>query len=414
MRQAKVMSIRNTSNLLLAVDKDMINQTHIIETELQPLQDNEVRLKVNKFALTSNTVTYGKIGTQFGYYNFYPSAPNPWGCVPAIGWASVVESKVASIPVGGKYFGWYPMSQYCTVEAAPSHSGFRDIGVHRKDNAQVYTEYIRSDVDPFRDTNLITSGGNETEVLASEDDYDDRQAILRGLFLTSFLADEYFKDIADELAYYNAKSVIIVSASSKTALGIAQRLFNKNKITTNAGGERLNVIGVTSASNEDFVKSTGFYDQTVTYDSIGDSICSTDSAVIIDMSGNWKVIQSIHEHLGNHIQHSMSIGLSHHDSGFAPKSLIFPGPKPTLFFAPSEVARRLQEWGPKEFHSRSKEALSSFITGSKGWMDVKLVHGVDSVQTEWLNAHDGKIPPNVGMMASMHMHDLPYSTSTSS
>ena len=394
-------TLRNASNLLLAVDKNEINKTHILDSELQPLQENEIRLKINKFALTSNTVTYGKIGTQFGYFDFYPYDPSAstkpapasssWGYVPAIGWASVVESKVSNIPTGGKYFGWYPMSQYCTVQATPTQNGFRDIGKHRKENAHVYTEHIRADVDPFRDNNLI---GNQEE----EDDYDDRQAILRGLFLTSFLADEYFVDKAN---YFGAKSVIIVSASSKTALGIAQRIFDKNTVVPD--DQRLHVIGVTSARNEAFVKSTGFYDQTVTYDSIGDdSICQNTAAVIIDMSGNWKVIQALHEHIGQNIQYSMAIGLSHHDAGVAPKSLVLPGPSPTLFFAPSEVARRLKEWGPKVFHQHSKEALTSFIGGSKSWMEIQHVHGVSAVQREWLNAHDGNILPSVGMMASMH------------
>lgn len=55
--------------------------------------------------------------------------------------------------------------------------------------------------------------------------------------------------------YFGAKSVIIVSASSKTALGIAQRLSNKNKAIGNKS-KRLHVIGVTSTTNAHFVAST--------------------------------------------------------------------------------------------------------------------------------------------------------------
>lgn len=140
----------------------------------------------------------------------------------------------------------------------------------------------------------------------------------------------------------------------------------------------------------------------MTYNSISTSISNTDDAVVIDMSGNWKVIEEIHRHLGDHVKHSMAIGLSHHDSGFAPKSLVMPGPPPSFFFAPSEVARRLKEWGPREFQLQSSAALSSFITGSKAWMEIAHAHGVEAVHREWLNAHNGDIPPNVGVIASMH------------
>jgi hypothetical protein len=380
---------RSLGNATLIVKKDNIGETKILETLLEPLRNGEVRLKVDKFALTANTVTYGKIGTQFGYFDFYPLKEPSWGCVPAIGWATVVESSLSTIPVGGKHFGWYPMSKYCTVEAKASKSGFRDIGSHRSQNAQIYVEHTRTDLDPFRDIEALNNGSIDSN------DYDDRQAILRGLFLTSFLADEFLADTD----YCGAKSVIIVSASSKTALGIAQRIAAKKGSEKGSG---LKVIGVTSTGNADFVRSTHLYDQTVTYDSIEASVSPEDDAVVIDMSGNWKVIESIHKHLGDRIKYSMAIGLSHHDSGYAPKSVILPGPKPALFFAPTEVARRLKEWGPADFHKRSKQALSVFQQGSIGWMDIAHVNGMYDVQKEWMNAYNGKIPPNTGMIASMH------------
>ena len=378
------------SNILFAVDKNKINLTKTFENELQPLKNNEIRLKVEKFALTSNTITYGKIGTKFGYYDFYPlSSSSHWGCVPAIGWASVVESNMAGISCGGQYFGWYPMSKYCTIEASPSRTGFSDVGKHRKLNAQVYKDHIRTDLDPFRDSALA---------IENACDYDDRQAILRGLFLTSFLADEY---LMDEEKYYGAKHVIIVSASSKTALGIAQRLAMKNK--TKNVSDKHNIIGVTSEGNASFVKETGYYHQTITYDAIGTLSTSGDSVVVIDMSGNWRVIKDIHEQVGGeHVKHSMAIGMSHHDSEVAPKTSSIPGPQPALFFAPAEVTRRLREWGPDAFHCHAKDALTSFVNGSRTWMEVEHVYGLSSMKDCWLKVYNGKVAPNIGLIASLH------------
>ena len=100
-----------------------------------------------------------------------------WGFVPAIGWATIEESYNDDIPVGGKYFGWFPMAQYVTIKAQAKKNGFRDIGEHRKKHAPVYVDFTRTDADPYYCDPTV--------------DGEDRQAILRGLFLTSFLANEF-------------------------------------------------------------------------------------------------------------------------------------------------------------------------------------------------------------------------------
>ena len=84
-----------------------------------------------------------------------------------------------------------------------------------------------------------------------------RHALLRGLFVTGFLADAFFA--AD--TYRGAEQAIVLSASSKTAIGYAASA----KLT---GGVRL--VGVTSSGNVDFVRGVGYYDEVVTYDQLAD------------------------------------------------------------------------------------------------------------------------------------------------
>ena len=150
--------------------------------------------------------------------------------------------------------------------------------------------YVAADRDPYYD---------------GAADGEDRHALLRVLFLTGFLADEFFADCggAGGDAYFGAEQVIVLSASSKTAIGFAQRAAKR------AG---LAVVGLTSASNVAFVESLGFYDIVRTYDDVGR--LPRVPSVIIDMAGNPSVIAEVHAHLGDGVRHSMMVGRSHHDA----------------------------------------------------------------------------------------------------
>ena len=215
---------------------------------------------------------------------------------------------------------------------------------------------------------------------------------MRGLFLTSFLADEYLADAR----YFGASTVIIVSASSKTAMGLAQRLSTRKH---NTG---IRVLGLTSDSNTSFVRSTGFYDEVISYDNVG-SLSSIQSVIVVDMAGNWRLIDDIHNLLEDQIKYSMSIGFSHHEGGAAPKKRIIKGPEPKLFFAPGEVVRRAKEWGPAEYQKRAQSALDTFVKGSCSWMTVKHFNGPEAVQSQWALVYGGKASPSLGIIASMNI-----------
>ena len=290
-------------------------------------------------------MTYATVGDKFGYWDFPPSdEPSEWGRVPAIGWATIQESKVSSISSGGRYFGWQPMSQYLSVAAVPRYNGFRDCGHHRSKHAYVYVDFVRTDLDPY--------------YVDSSVDGEDRQALLRGLFITAFLADEFLKD----MNYFDAKSIVIVSASRKTALGLSQRLQSKKSIT---------------------------------------SISGHNKAIVIDMSGNRPVIELIHKHLQNKIQYSMAIGFSHHNTHSAPLGGLVLDCEPKLFFAPSDLIRRSKEWGHDGYEQRARTALETFLHSSHRWMDINRVIGPNDVQSAWKRLYRGELSPKSGLMASM-------------
>ena len=359
-----------TTNSILEVNRAAPGETRLVAPDLAPLADGMVRLRVDRFAITANNITYASIGDMLGYWNFFPTGDPSWGRVPAMGWAEVAESAHPDIEVGARYYGWFPMAQYLDLQATPTGDGLRDDGAHRADHAPVYRSYVDTRRDPMYD---------------SGEDAEDRHALLRGLFLTGFLADEFFAD-SD---YFGASSAIVLSASSKTAIGFAQRASERG-----LGA----IIGVTSAANAEFVRSLGWYDDVLTYDALA-ALPAGGGAVVIDMAGNSAVLAAVHEHFGDRLAHSMIVGMSHHDT--EPVE-VTAGPTPSFFFAPTEVSRRLEQWGRADYQRRSADALRDFVRGSERWLSVERSSGPEAAEATYHEVFDGTVPPATGRVVSLH------------
>lgn len=371
--------------MILEVNRKNIGETRLVEANEVPIEDGQVRLSIDRFAITANNITYAVFGDMLGYWDFFPTVPSrdntEWGRVPAMGWATITESRNDDLPVGGRYYGWYPMASSAVFTSTATPDGFRDDGEHRAAHARVYRTYVSSLVDP------MYPSPNEG-IDGSIDDGEDRHVLLRGLGLTGFLAEEFFADGAGSgEAYFGTSRVVVLSASSKTALGFADRAHRR---------EGIEVVGVTSAGNREMVEASGFYDVVVSYDEI-DSIETDGGAVSIDMAGNPDALRAVHEHFGNGLAHSMTVGRSHHDAEPSSKEPML-GPKPELFFAPSEVARRIEDWGREDYAQRCADAIAAFAVTSKEWLTVEYRAGADGAVSAWTDVHAGSVSPNVGLV----------------
>ena len=364
-------------NTMLEMDRSDLSSTRLVDESMGGLAQGAVRLRVDRFAVTANTITYAVMGDMLGYWDFYP-ADGVWGRVPAMGWADVVVSNNPDIEVGGRYYGWFPMAKFVDVLVTATADGMRDDGEHRLAHAAVYRSFSQTTKDPL--------------CVASTED-EDRHALLRGLFATGYLADEFF---ADE-DYYGADDIIVLSASSKTAIGFAQCAAERGRRT----------IGVTSPGNVEFVRAVGFYDLVVTYTDV-EALAGAGpdgeegTAVSIDMAGDSMVLSRVHDLLGDRLRYSMTIGMSHHD---APRVEVTAGPTPTLFFAPTEMARRSKQWGRQQYQERLSISLGAFVEGSRGWLRVDQEHGGAAAQETWENVYRGRVAPSVGKIVSLHGSD---------
>jgi len=100
-------------------DKADITQHRLVETPVNTIGDNEVLVKVDRFAFTANNITYAVMGDQLKYWQFFP--PNgdeaqKWGIIPAWGFADVIESNSNELPIGERLFGCFPPANELVIK----------------------------------------------------------------------------------------------------------------------------------------------------------------------------------------------------------------------------------------------------------------------------------------------------------
>lgn len=184
-----------------AVDRKNFRSTRWLDRKAAPLNSGQVRVRIDRFALTSNNITYAAFGESMHYWDFFPSGDGAFGCVPVWGFATVSESHHEGVPAGARLYGYFPMADEVGLEpVAVSGHGFDDGAAHRRELAKVYNHYLFC-----ADDSMYRS---EHESLI---------ALLRPLFATSFLIDDFLA----ENAFFGARSILVSSASSKTAYGLA-------------------------------------------------------------------------------------------------------------------------------------------------------------------------------------------------
>jgi hypothetical protein len=345
------------------IDRTDFRRTQVVDDPTGPedLADGQVLMALNRFAFTANNISYAVSGDLIGYWRFFPTQ-EPWIRLPVMGYGDVVASRHPAIPAGGRVFGFFPMGDHLVIDAVPNAAGFVDRSPHRHNDPGVYTSFlwVEADADP------------ETS---------DRALLLRGLFLTSYLADDFLAD--HDL--FGASQVVVVSASSKTAIALAFQLHQRPGVA---------VVGVTSPRNAGFVEGLGLYDTVVTYDDL--SSIDAMPTVVVDMSGDNAVVAGIHRHLGDAVMHSMAIGATHWEDLGGDHDI--PGPAPQFFFAPSQITKRTHEWGDVEFAQRSGAALDAFVADSHRWMVVDHASGAAGIAQVYNDTIEGRIAPNRGQI----------------
>ena len=340
---------------------------------LRELPDGGVRAKIERFAFTANNVTYAVTGERLGYWQFFPPGGDDtdgWGMMPVWGFATVVESKASDVPVGDRLFGYFPPAKY--LDMTPTRvtdERIIDGATHRAKLPPAYNSYSRVNAEPGYDRAL-----------------DDLRMLLWPLHITSFC----LWDALRNKDWYGAKQVVIVSASSKTSIGLAYALADDAAAPV--------AIAITSERNFDFVKRLKLYEQSVTYQTLSE-IDAAIPTVIVDMSGNREVLGRLHAHLGDNMKRCINVGLTHWDDKNAGDGLI--AERSEIFFAPSHIQQRVKDWGPDGFAKKTASFMHQTAAKSQSWLKLRKIDGLAGLADVYGDVCAGRIPADQGLIIEL-------------
>ena len=350
------------------IDRRDIRKADLVDVPASEVMDGQAELRLRRFAMTANNMTYALLGNHFltaraapGYFEYFPTVANK-GLLPVWGIAEVEASRSPDVPQGARVYGFLPLASHWIVTPSQvSQRSFTDRTAHRGGMPTVYNHYTFVD---------------------RASDFDESQShlwvVFRPLLRTGYM-------IADQLRshdYHGADDVIVLSASSKTALITAHCLRHMN--------QDIGLVGMTSKRNVDYVAETGVYDRALCYEDVGE-LDGEKNSVLLDLAGDGKLLYRIHDHLGEGLRHSLSVGKTHWNAPRARREL--PGPRPESFFAPSAIAERVATWGLEEVRRRFALAWSSFMPEARRFIEVHIGHGRHNVPTIYRLLRQGDISP---------------------
>jgi hypothetical protein len=339
------------------VVRDDLTRTRTVQRDLPALAEGQVLAAVDSFGFTANNISYAVFGDVLGYWGFFPSE-GEWGQIPTWGFADVVASAHDDVAVGTRLFGYFPMASHLVLSpGAVDATSLFDAAEHRSALPPAYNSYRLVGGDPLYDP-----------------DREDEQMLLWPLFFTAFVLDRFLG--ANDV--FGATTVVLSSASSKTALATAHCLAERGGLT---------VVGLTSPANVEVVDAVGRFDRVLAYDRIDTLV--PEAAVYVDFAGDTAVRAAVHTRYGDHLAHSAMVGGTHWDQT-APAEV--PGPAPVFFFAPGHWDAAAEAELP--------DAWRGFVSGLDDWLRIEHRSGVDAVEAAYLDTLAGRIDPAVGLVLS--------------
>jgi len=352
----------------LLIARDELSNTVFREFPVPEPGPGEALLRVDRVGVTANNVTYGRLGDSLRYWSFFPAAEG-WGRVPLWGFADVEASNAGGVEVGTRVYGYLPTSSHLIVRPDITDLGFKDRSEHRVELPGTYNIYA------------ATSSDN---AYRAEDE--DLHILYRPLFITSVMLDDFLADND----FFGAEAVLVSSASSKTAYATA--------FCTSRRGQRPRLVGLTSPGNVAFTESLGCYDEVVTYDDVS-AVYPSPATLYVDVAGNPKVRAAVHEHFTN-LVYDAAVGITHDEATFGTQDDL-PGPAPQFFFAPDQIRKRREEWGPNGIGEHYRAAWTEFVPAVKDWVDIRVGKGRDDLLTAWLEVLGGRVDPRVGHVIAL-------------
>jgi hypothetical protein len=333
------------------------------------LEPDQILLKIDKFGLSANNITYALLGDSYDYWKYYPAADG-WARIPVWGYADVVRTDCKGFSEGDRFWGLYPMSSHVVLRLGQTTpDGFIEGASHRQGLRPFYNSYTRKVQGP-----------------ASERD-DNLQILLRPLVMTALMLEDFLSDNG----FFGAEAVLISSASSKLSLALADLL-------SRAAIRPVKIIGLTSVKHVDFVRRAGSYDEVIGYDDIA-ALPPTLTVAYVDVAGDRAARQAVYSHFGANVKYSAMVGFSHWNRGGEDQAAA--PVKHTPFFVLDRVATRAPQWGPEGIKRRFLEAWGPVSERIGAWMEVVHGHGPQDLERRYADLLAGRLDPRRGYVFSL-------------
>jgi hypothetical protein len=328
-----------------------------------------VQFRVERFGVTANNLTYGVFGDALGYWRFYPAADG-WGRIPVWGFGEATASGVEGVRPGDRFYGFWPMSTYVTVQGVADDTGFVASTAERAELPMTYNRYARA----------VPEAGFAPE-------HDDAAALMLPLFRTGWLIGSQLA----AMAWHGARVVVLTSASSRTAYATAAAIREHDDPPM--------LVGLTSSANVAFTKRLGLYDSVLTYDEVA-ALPTDRGVVLVDMAGDPDLRRWVHEVARDVLRASIMVGATHwRTATLAAEDL--PGPAPEFFFAPSVGQERAAALGPAAFTQQLADAWSTFADRLPEMIEIRHLSGVEELATAHLAFVDGRANPAMGLIFTL-------------
>ncbi|KAK7741995.1 hypothetical protein SLS53_004579 [Cytospora paraplurivora] len=268
-----------------------------------PLAPSSVRIRTKVMCLTSNNITYAKLGFLVKWWDIHPlppSTPAPfneaakYGRINCWGFAEVLASTHPSVEKGSYLWGYLPigtLAQDLVVKEGNVPGQVIVTNEHRQAIMPIYNRYIVHS----------PSLGSEIEAKSDKVAID---ALIRVMFETAYLMNRFVftsdpKETVNprmdhgpwspELADSNDAIFICLAPGSKVSLSFARELRQSRSKPVRK------VIGAASKHSIQFVKATGEYDEVVSTEETPEEVlASVDRGarvILVDFGGRGNIAQ---------------------------------------------------------------------------------------------------------------------------
>ncbi|TFK72424.1 hypothetical protein BDN72DRAFT_815966 [Pluteus cervinus] len=377
---------------------------------------DHVLIRVDRFGFSANNITYQALGEHphFRYFDFHPApethpvSPHTHGLIPVWGFGTILESTHPKIHAGERVYGYLAPTRYLVVSVSSSDVNKHAFYVprpHLPPDRRPYNQIIRCANDPTYDPNPVI---------------EDVTMLYRPLFWTAYWCEDWLSSTN----YRNgATTILISSASSKTAFCLAYLIRKRLARQTDGINPNTKVIGLTSRKNVAFTQKLGFYHEVLEYDTFVNAPLlqgkGNRKRIYLDVAGNDNLNERILEFFSTQDTENLagliSLGMTNvspstsasnvewKENNFGSSEKRGTGTQTGFenFFMVEWLNVRKHQLPMEEIFRRQNEAWKDLMKDGISWVQLTRIYGGEQVKREYTRLAKQGLGPDQGMIWSL-------------